>query len=146
MVRLRAVATVFAAILLAVGLRLGLAQYLPIICPLRRFTGLPCASCGLTRAAVALCQGQLGTATAQHLAAIPLAVVVLTWLFLLGWEAVTQRSIIGPLWRRYAGPLTWLTVVLMLAAWSLNLHRHFSRIPKGFRPATLGWRAQPLWG
>ena len=126
MVRLRAVSTVFGVILIAVGLRLGLAHHLPVICPLRRFTGIPCASCGLTRAAVALCHGQLATASAQHLAAIPLAVVVLTLLFLLCWEAVTQRSIIRPLWKRSSSSFTWLTVGLMLAAWGLNLHRHFN--------------------
>src|ERR1039458_4282647 len=108
MVRLRAVSTVFGVILIAVGLRLGLAQHLPTICPLRRFTGIPCASCGLTRAAVALCHGQLAAASAQNLAAIPLTVVFLAWLILLAWEATTQRRIVGPLWKRYAGVLTWI--------------------------------------
>ena len=153
MVRLRAVSSIFAAILLAVGLRLGLAQHIPIICPLRRFTGIPCASCGLTRAAVALCHGQLATALAQHLAAIPLAVVVVAWLFLLCWEAVTERSIIRPLWKRYSRSITWLTVGLMLAAWGLNLHRHFNHQTSANKPAVLEyalavgrWFAAPVSG
>ena len=86
--------TFLGVILLAIALRLGLAQHLPIICPLRRFTGIPCASCGLTRAAVALCHGQLAAASAQNLAAIPLAVVFLAWLILLAWESTTQRRIV----------------------------------------------------
>jgi len=126
MARVRAAATVFAVTLFAAGLRLGLAQHLPITCPLRRLTGIPCASCGLTRAAAALCHGQLAAASAQHLAAIPLAALLMTWLFFLCWEAVTQRSIIRPLWDRCSSSITWLTVGLMLAAWSLNLHRHFT--------------------
>jgi hypothetical protein len=126
MVRLRAVSILLGVILLAVALRLGLAQHLPVTCPLRLCTGIPCASCGLTRAAADLCQGQLAAASAQNLAAIPLAVGFAAWLFLLGWEVATQRRIVGPLWQRYSGFLTWSVVALMLAAWSLNLHRHFS--------------------
>jgi hypothetical protein len=125
MLRLRVVSIFFGAMLLAVGLRLGLAEHLPTICPLRRCTGIPCASCGLTRAAVALCHGQLAAASEQNLAAIPLTVIFLTWLVLLAWEALTQRSIIRPISKRCSGVLTWSAVGLMLTAWSVNLHRHF---------------------
>ena len=137
MLRARVAWTFLSVILLAIALRLGLAQHFPMICPLRCFTGIPCASCGLTRAAVALCHGQLAAASAQNLAAIPLAVVFLAWLFLLAWEATTQRSIIVPLWKRYAGVLTWIAVGLLLSAWSLNLHRHFCHTHGANKPSAL---------
>jgi hypothetical protein len=137
MLRLRVVAGFLGVILLAVALRLGLAQHIPMICPLRRCTGIPCASCGLTRAAVALCQGQLAAASRQNLAAIPLAVAFFAWLFLLAWEVVTQRSVIRPLWKRYSGVLTWMAVGLMLAAWCINLHRHFRRQSRAMMPASV---------
>ena len=45
MVRLRAVSTLGGLILLAVGLGLGLAERLPVICPLRRY-GIPAPPAG----------------------------------------------------------------------------------------------------
>lgn len=38
----------------------------PIICPLRRLTGLPCPGCGLTRSWVHLAHGQIGESLAAH--------------------------------------------------------------------------------
>ena len=126
MSRLKVAAIFLGAMLLVAGLRLGVAEHLPMTCPLRRCTGIPCASCGLTRAAAALCHGQLAAASRQNLAAIPLAVIFLAWLVLLAWEALSQRSIIRPIWERYSGVLAWFMVGFMSAAWSVNLHRHFN--------------------
>lgn len=39
---------------------------LPAVCLFRRATGLPCASCGLTRSVVLLLHGRLGEAVALH--------------------------------------------------------------------------------
>jgi hypothetical protein len=126
MVRLRALLLIASAILAAGAFRAGLAQHLPIICPLRRLTGIPCASCGLTRAAAALCHGQVAAAETFNLAAIPLSLIAVLVLVLIVWEAVTQRPIIRPAWARCSGVLTWLGVALMLSAWLVNLHRHFA--------------------
>ncbi|MBI5686208.1 MAG: DUF2752 domain-containing protein [Verrucomicrobia bacterium] len=116
------------AVVLLAGalLRLGLADWLPNICPLRRLTGIPCATCGMTRAATALCHGELLQASAFNIAAIPLAALLAVLVGLLAWEAVTDRAIIRPAWQRCSSVVTWLLVALMLAAWSVNLWRHFS--------------------
>jgi hypothetical protein len=88
-------------------------------------TGIPCASCGLTRAAVALCHGQLAEASARNLAAIPLVLALAVVLVLLAWEAITQRAILRPVWVRCSEMLSWSAVALMLAAWIVNLRRNF---------------------
>lgn len=123
---------VLGVVLLAgLALRLGLAQHLPVTCPLRRLTGIPCASCGLTRAAVALTHGQLVVAAGYNLAALPLALCLVVVLVLLVWEAIAQRPLLLPLWNRCSGVFTWLAVVLLLAAWGVNLHDHFRGRAKG---------------
>ena len=125
MVRRRALLVLGAVAIAGIALRLGLAQYLPVTCPLRGLTGIPCASCGLTRAAAALCRGQWTAASASNVAAIPLALCGVVALLLLSWEAITERPIIRPLWARYSGPLTWSAVALMSVAWFINLRRYF---------------------
>jgi|ERR1017187_7228096 hypothetical protein len=125
MVRRRALLALGTVLIVGVGLRLGLAQRLPITCPLRRLTGIPCASCGLTRAAAALCQGKWAAASAYNLAAIPLALLVVAGLLLLSWEVATQRPVLRPLLARYAALLTWSAVAVMSVAWLVNLYRTF---------------------
>ena len=125
MVRRRALLALGTVLIVGVGLRLGLAQRLPITCPLRRLTGIPCASCGLTRAAATLCQGKWAAASAYNLAAIPLALLVVAGLLLLSWEVATQRPVLRPLLARYAALLTWSAVAVMSVAWLVNLYRTF---------------------
>ncbi|MGQ9495106.1 MAG: DUF2752 domain-containing protein [Thermoanaerobaculaceae bacterium] len=92
------------------------AQLLPP-CPFRELTGLPCPTCGTTRAALALGQGNLGQAISIN----PLAVATLLGAAgFSGWLAF--RCAMGrpvPLWLRslqFAWPL-WLrgAVWLLLA-------------------------------
>ena len=73
MVRRRALLLIGGVLLAVIDLRMGLARHLPILCPLRRLTGIPCGSCGLTRAATALSHGEFAAASTYNLAAIPLA-------------------------------------------------------------------------
>ena len=127
MYRRRAIAIVAAVLLLALALKIGLAEYLPVLCPLRRLTGLPCASCGLTRAAVMLLRGDFTGATACNIAAIPLTLFSLAILTMLIWEAVVQRSIVAVFWQRFGSVAIWLAIPLMLVAWILNLLRCFQR-------------------
>lgn len=72
-------------VLVAVGcamvwsLAIGIGQYAvrgPVICPLRGFTGLPCPSCGLTRAFAALVRGDLWTAVGWNALCLPLALLL----------------------------------------------------------------------
>ncbi len=126
MERKRALLILGGALAGALALRLGLAAHLPLICPLRRFTGIPCASCGLTRAASALCHGRLAEATGYNIAAVPLALLAGTWLALVAWEAVAQRAVISRLWARCSHGVISFLVVLMLTAWAVNLHRYFN--------------------
>lgn len=62
------------AVALALGLRLlgWLAPWLPPLpgCPLKALTGLPCATCGLTRCFLALGQGRWAEAFHWHPAAV----------------------------------------------------------------------------
>ncbi len=114
------------ALFVAVLLHFGLADWLPNTCPLRRLTGIPCATCGMTRAASALSHGELAQASAFNIAAIPLAMLLSVLVGLFAWEAMTDRAIIRPLWQQCSNVATWLLVALMLAAWGVNLWRHFS--------------------
>ncbi|MBI5817510.1 MAG: DUF2752 domain-containing protein [Verrucomicrobia bacterium] len=123
--RSRALWVLAAVLLVAALLRFGLSDWLPAMCPLRRLTGIPCATCGMTRAAAALSRGELAQASAFNIAAIPLALLLAALMGLFAWEAVTDRAIVGPVWRRCSKPVTWFLVVLLLAAWVVNLHRHF---------------------
>lgn len=38
-----------------------------LVCPLRHFTGIPCPGCGMTRSFMAIADGDLGHAIAEHL-------------------------------------------------------------------------------
>lgn len=52
------------------------------ICLVRRFTGIPCPGCGMTRALAHLAKGEWAAAAADHALAFPLAAELL-----LGWLA-----------------------------------------------------------
>ena len=54
----------------------------PLICPLKRFTGLKCAFCGMTHAWIALFQGRFAEAWQQNILSIPLFSVIVTLLVL----------------------------------------------------------------
>lgn len=95
----------------------------PTMCPFALVTGTACPGCGLTRAAAALVQGDLGTALSLH----PLVLVVFAWA--LGWwmTGLARRrgkpsSLDGALVNRLliaTGVVFVLTWVVRLAAGSL---------------------------
>jgi len=109
---------------LAVGIRiLGLvAPWLPALpaCPFKTLTGLPCATCGLTRCILALGEAKWGEAFHWH----PGAVVALALLPLLGlWDL--RRA-----WRGRPYPplpdslaLRLLAGGLLLGVWALQVAR-----------------------
>jgi len=123
MSRARPLGIVAAVLLLALGVQIGLATYLPMLCPLRRLTGLPCASCGLTRAAVMLLHGDFAGASACNIAAIPLAVFSLIILAMLILEAIVQRPVIAVFRQRFGSTAVCLAIPLMLMAWIVNLNK-----------------------
>lgn len=99
-----------------------LAPWLPSLppCPLKTLTGLPCATCGLTRCVLALGQGQWREAFHWH----PAAVAALALLPLLGaWDlarALRNRPYPplprGRAWR-------FLAAALLLGVWALQVAR-----------------------
>lgn len=108
----------------AVGIRLlgWLAPWLPGLpaCPLKALTGIPCATCGLTRCIVALGQGHWRAAFHWH----PAAVVLLAfWPLAALWDL--HRA-----WRELPYPalpraLGWrlLAAGLLLGVWVLQVAR-----------------------
>lgn len=56
----------FASLLAAGGLLAATSMALPVICPLRAFTGVPCPFCGMTTGTVAMMRGDLGGALAAN--------------------------------------------------------------------------------
>ncbi len=96
-----------------------------VTCPLRSLTGVPCGSCGMTRAFLALCQGKLMDAVHLHLASpvfflAGFGVVVIACL-----ELRLDRNLLGPLWNRWGTLATWFGLFLILGGWSVNLAAHF---------------------
>jgi hypothetical protein len=99
----------------------GILTKVPVFCPLRRFTGIPCASCGLTRAMTALCHGDVITAVHYHLAAPMFFLVWIGIVLISCFELWTERDILGSLWLRWGKTATWLGLIIILAGWGVNL-------------------------
>ena len=113
-----------AAVALALGLRvLGLlAPWLPPLppCPFKALTGIPCASCGLTRCVLALGAGKWAEAFHWH----PPAVVALALMPLLGaWDL--RRAWRGRPYPPLPEALGWrlLAAALLLGTWALQVAR-----------------------
>ena len=107
-----ALALLLAAPLLATPSGAALALSLPP-CLLRTLTGLPCVACGSTRALLALCRLDVGTAFAMNpLAAAGILVLVVVGPFA-GAAALAGRWLEGParwpLWARLLAAATLAT-------------------------------------
>ena len=102
------------AVLAAIPFAPKLAPYAPA-CPLRALTGVPCLSCGGTRAVVALARGNPLEAFASN----PLVVV--------GVVAFVLGGLAAPVWLAFGGrwpalrvlpwPVRIAAVVLVVASW-----------------------------
>lgn len=66
-----------------------------VLCPLRAVTGIPCPSCGLTRALAQLERGHLAEALKFHPFSPLILFLALTLFILLLLELATHKSIIG---------------------------------------------------
>jgi hypothetical protein len=90
----------------------------PVLCPLRRMTGLPCPGCGLTRSCAACFHGDLGLSVSFHpfgplVCAAALAVVALV---VLGWLTRSRPLDGAVLAVQRVAPVR-LAGALLFAAW-----------------------------
>ncbi len=106
---------------LALGALLGPAG-LPhtVVCPMRRWTGLPCPGCGLTHGFCALCRGQVGLAWHEN----PFAFVFFAGAVLLALAPLLRRILPGPAtgWLSRAPP-AWTFAALVLLMWAWDAFR-----------------------
>lgn len=66
-----------------------------VLCPLRAVTGIPCPSCGLTRALAQLERGHLAEAVRFHPFAPLVFLLALALVLMLVFELATGRTVIG---------------------------------------------------
>lgn len=91
-----------------------------IPCPLYAVTGLRCPACGMTRAAAALCTGDLPGALAQNLLCIPILAGLALFLGIQGWRYVRRGAC--PLGRG-GQALAW-ALAAVLALWMILRNKY----------------------
>ena len=99
------------------------------VCLFRLFTGLPCPSCGMTHAFIALGHGRPVEAFFENIMSPFLFLALIAILGTSIFESVTSRVILQPLWARVKNKV--LVVVLVMAglSWAWNICKHFSHPP-----------------
>jgi Protein of unknown function (DUF2752) len=102
------------------------ADHGPVVCLFRRITSLPCPSCGMTRAFVALGHGDLHRALGLNIASPAVYLAACCILLLSLAQAAFDRPILPAVWAVVRRPMVPATLALMTAAWSVNLVRFFS--------------------
>ena len=107
-------APLLALVVAAEASRLGV-----VLCPFRRITHLPCPGCGMTRALLALCRGDLHSALAIHPLSPFAAALLCGWwvnnlLLALGRpKALSVPDSVTRLW--------WVALIVALALWIARL-------------------------
>lgn len=99
---------------------------LPVLCTMRRLTGLPCPGCGMTHAFVAIAHGQWAAALHYNAMAYPLFAAGLVYLGLRALEAGGRR--------RPAIPARPTAVLLWVYAIAVLLYGVFRIVVPGARP------------
>lgn len=100
------------------SLAIGALDAGPVLCLFRRFTGIPCPGCGLTRGVARLLRGEVRQAFALH----PLAPVIALEAAVLwaGWGLVLSRRLPRP-----SEPtllrLLWVNLALLAVVWLVRL-------------------------
>ncbi len=90
-------------------------------CPVKLLTGIPCATCGLTRCTLALTQGRLGEAFHWHPVAVLLlfgALLAAAWDLRRAWRKGPYPALPESDWAR-AG-----VAALLVGTWILQAARH----------------------
>lgn len=94
----------------------------PPLCPLQNMWGIPCPGCGLTRATVALAQGDVARALHLHpLVWLMLPIVVAyvgedVWRYLTGKRLVLLSRVPNPVWYAVAAALLGVWIARFLGA------------------------------
>ena len=102
--------------LVAIALAIVFVTSIPPFCPMRMVLGIPCPSCGLTRATRLALGGHFSAATAMH----PLWFVVLPFLAVVGAMQVRHQLKFGqlmprsPRWISFAGGIV---IALLVGVW-----------------------------
>jgi Protein of unknown function (DUF2752) len=68
---------------------------LPLACPIRHLTGIPCPTCGVTRSFMAIAHGDWQQAISMHLFGPVLFVALLVAVLHIGFELITNRRLSG---------------------------------------------------
>jgi hypothetical protein len=87
----------------------------PVLCPLRRFTGVPCPFCGMTRGVVALAHGDLFSSLTFNPGAV--VVVALVIAVLVAWRV--QRVFLP----------TWTIFSFFVLLWAYQLFKYTTDRP-----------------
>lgn len=99
----------------------------PVTCLFRLLTGLPCPTCGMTHAFVALGHGDAARAVEWN-AASPLVFAACVSVFALGLaQAASGQRLLDRFSRRVRLPLIPVAAAAFTSAWAVNLVRHFAR-------------------
>lgn len=93
-----------------------------VVCRFRALTGIPCPTCGSTRALLALARGRLFEAFAHNPLAVTAGVFGTAWL--VARVGFGRRLSVSPAVRA-RGHLWLLAAVLLLANWGYVIVRHF---------------------
>jgi len=119
------VAAALAAVLGTASL-FGSADTLPLFCLFRKVTTLPCPSCGMTHAFVAMGHSSWAAAWRANLGGPVLYAT--SWLtFALGVaQGLSGRDLLAGVWRRTRWFAVPAVLVLMGVAWAENLIRRFA--------------------
>lgn len=94
-------------------------------CLFHSITGLPCPSCGMTRAFIAIGNGDLISAISFNPASILVYITTCVGLVLALLQVATGKKYIGRLWTKVKRKVFPIALAVMTVAWSYNLFRNF---------------------
>lgn len=92
-------------------------------CLFHAVTHLPCPSCGLTRSWIASLDGDIGAAFAFNVAGPLLLVAIVLIGVFSARDAALGTERLPAFWRRRRRPITVAVIVVLCAAWVVNLMR-----------------------
>jgi hypothetical protein len=95
-------------------------------CLFRVITGLPCPSCGLTHAFIALGHGRVSEAFLDNIMSPLLFVTLIGILGVSVYESLAGRYLLQPLWARVKSKVLVGVLILAALSWTWNLFKHFT--------------------